>query len=140
MRANKNDLKDVKPQLRYLDPQLVTETCYAMMAGAKKYGEYNYLKGHSYVQLIEAAIRHLFAAMHGEELDADCTERLGSDVTHLGCAVANINMLLTQKKLGTLEMDNLSHEDLLKNLKEDEYENSIDIDCILCATKLDSGS
>ena len=124
--AKKDDRKDNKPMLRYVSLRLLEETSYAMMAGSKKYGEFNYLKGHKASQLIEAAIRHLFAALEGEQLDKDCTERLGSPVRHLGCALANINMYLQQEQAGTLKNDLLlTPKDRAQKLLEDAVDEAM---------------
>lgn len=109
--AKKNDKKDGKPQYRYLCKRFLDETSYPMMAGVIKYGAYNFMKGHNRTQLLEAAIRHLMLDMGGEDLDKDTTDLLGQDVSHLGCALANINMLLSQLEAGTLTDDRYKGED-----------------------------
>lgn len=123
-KANKNDRLDNKPELKYICQATLAELSYAMMAGKIKYGKYNYLKGHNASQLLEAAIRHLFAVLNGEYLDADCTERLGHPVSHLGCVLANINMLLSQQEAGTLNNDvQLSLAQRAKNLLDNESDS-----------------
>lgn len=97
-----------KPQLRYLSQGFLNETAYAMMAGAKKYGPYNYYNGHEASSLVEAAVRHMYKYLNGEEYDQDCSTILGQPVSHLGCAAANINMLLAQIEAGTLIDDTSS--------------------------------
>jgi hypothetical protein len=115
MKAKKDNKKDGKPAYKYLSEQLLNETSRAMMAGALKYGEWNYLNGHLASDLLEAAMRHIVKALNGEDTDADCTQRLGMRVSHLGCAVANINMLLAQQSLGTLIDDLETPQERLDN-------------------------
>jgi len=105
MGAKKNNKVDGKPEVGYLHPETLKQLSYAHQAGALKYGEFNYLKGHSERQLIEATIRHLYAYLWEGELDKDTTDRLGKDVTHLGCCLANINMLITQDVMDKLTKD-----------------------------------
>ncbi len=69
----------------------------AFMVGEKKYGRYNYYKGHKTSQLIAAAMRHLTAFMEGEENDPIDGQ------PHLGSVGACVAMLLQQQKLGTLQ-------------------------------------
>ena len=69
----------------------------AMMYGEKKYGRYNYCKGHDASQLVAAAKRHLAAWFNGEENDPE------SGVNHLGHVMANCLMILRQQELGTLK-------------------------------------
>lgn len=104
-RAKKDNVIDMKPEIGYAHPKFMAELAYAQQAGARKYGKLNFTQGHSEVQLIEATIRHLQAYLWEGELDKDCTERLGHPVSHLGCAAANLNMLLAQDALGSLEKD-----------------------------------
>lgn len=120
MSAKKDNKKDRKPELKYISQGLMYETSYAMMAGALKYGEFNYLKGHKASDLIEAAVRHLYSALNGDEYDTDCSERLGMPVSHLGCASANINMLLAQIEAGTVIDDLHSNATRARNLKDQE--------------------
>jgi hypothetical protein len=70
----------------------------AFMVGQKKYGRYNYCKGHNASQLVAAAQRHLNAWFNGEELDPDGQH-------HLGSVMACCSMILRQVELGTLKDD-----------------------------------
>lgn len=92
-RASKNDQE--KPDLSLLPKILLEEISKAYMVGEKKYGRYNYCKGHKQSQLIAAAIRHLTAYFEGEECDPIDGQ------SHLGAAGASIGMLLRQRQLGT---------------------------------------
>lgn len=110
MKALKNDVQDKKPQHRYTHPEVKRELALAMMAGAIKYSAYNFMKGHTVLQLLDALERHLDLYRWGEDLDKDCTERLGQPVSHLGCILACVNMLCAQRSEGTLIDDRYKKE------------------------------
>ena len=74
------------------------------MVGEKKYGRYNYTKGHNASQLIAAAMRHLTAWNEGEEYDPDGQH-------HLGSVGACIGMILRQQELGTLKDNRFKKEE-----------------------------
>ena len=67
------------------------------MVGEKKYGRYNYCKGHDASQLIAALLRHATAWFDGEEYDPKDGQH------HLGSVGACVAMILRQKELGTLK-------------------------------------
>jgi len=101
-KAEKNDRRDNKPMLRYMEVDFLYRVCDAMEAGALKYSADNYLLGHEDKALLEAMLRHIWAVLSGEDIDEDTTKRLGRPVHHLACAAANINMYFAQLKAGTL--------------------------------------
>lgn len=94
MKAAKNDSKKI--DLSLLPQVFLKETAKALMVGEKKYGRYNYTKGHSSSQLIAAMLRHITAYNDGQNLDPEDGQH------HLGAAAACIAMLLRQEELGTL--------------------------------------
>ena len=119
--AAKNDKKDCKADISLISYELMKGCSYAMMAGELKYERHNYKKGHKLTQLINAAIRHLKEYEGGNNIDDDCTDRLrdgcvsvvtgkfnsgygeaAPDVSHLDCAIANLNMIKEQILLKTL--------------------------------------
>lgn len=104
-KALKDNEKDRKPPYKYLGRPFKDATAYAHLAGEMKYGPWNYLKGHTVMQLLEAIERHIEAVKSGEDYDSDCSLRVGKLVHHLGCAAAGINMYLQQAELGTLVDD-----------------------------------
>ena len=116
--AKKNDKVDAKISRRFLHPRFKEECSLAMEAGKLKYGDFNFMKGHTILQLLDALERHLDLYKWGEDLDKDCSERLGRPVTHLGNMAACINMLLAQDDAGTLK-DDRYHID-----KVDRYEGN----------------
>ena len=76
----------------------------AFMVGEKKYGRYNYCKGHEAHQLVAAAMRHLTAWFNGEEHDPIDGQH------HLGAVRACCAMILRQQELGTLRDDRFKKE------------------------------
>lgn len=104
-KASKNDRSDNKPDYSLLPRVFMDQVSYVMMAGAEKYGRYNYTKGHDMTQLLAAAERHLKALQEGEDIDKDCSERIGVDVSHAANVAANMLMLLHQTDLGTITDD-----------------------------------
>jgi hypothetical protein len=95
--AAKNDQDKIDLSLIPLISNI--EHAKAFMVGEKKYGRYNYCKGHKASQLVAAASRHLQAWFNGEELDPKDGQH------HLGSVMACCSMLLRQKELGTLKDD-----------------------------------
>lgn len=67
--------------------------------GANKYGRDNYKKGFAYTRLIDAALRHIMAAVDGEDIDAESGE------AHLAHARCCIGMLMEIIRLGTVTDD-----------------------------------
>lgn len=108
MSADKNDRLDNKPDYSMLPKAFLDQVAYVMMAGAIKYGRWNYTKGHDLTRLTSAATRHLKAIEAGEDLDPDTSERLGVDISHWACVAANALMALHQAQLGTLRDDRFS--------------------------------
>jgi hypothetical protein len=102
-------LKDNKTKIRlsYIHPRTKEEIALAHMAGAKKYEEWNFLKGHKYLDLLDAIERHVDKLKLCEDIDEDSTAILGQQVHHLGCIGANVNMLIAQMVLGTLIDDRI---------------------------------
>jgi len=75
--ASKNDKEKI--DLSLIPYVALREESKAFMVGEKKYGRYNYCKGHKASQLVAAAMRHLKAWDEGEELDpVDGQHHLGS--------------------------------------------------------------
>lgn len=93
MTAKKFDQE--KPDLSLIAYCAEVALARAMMYGAKKYGRYNYTKGHKVSQLVAAMKRHISLYMNGEEADTE------SGVHHLGHVMANCMMILHQTELGT---------------------------------------
>lgn len=94
-KASKNDKE--KPDLALIPAIALEAEARAFMVGEKKYGRYNFYKGHTASQLIAALIRHATAWNEGEENDPIDGQ------PHLGSVRACAAMLLQQQKLGTLK-------------------------------------
>lgn len=95
--ASKND--SAKIDLSLIPKISNIEHAKAFMVGEKKYGRYNYCKGHKASQLIAAAKRHLDAWFEGENHDPIDGQH------HLGSVMACCSMILRQQELGTLKDD-----------------------------------
>lgn len=76
----------------------------AFMVGERKYGRYNYTKGHTASQLIAALLRHAGSWNNGEETDPKDGQH------HLGSVMACCSMILRQMELGTLKDDRYKPE------------------------------
>jgi hypothetical protein len=104
--AAKNDKEKVDLSLIPYISQI--EHAKAFMVGEKKYGRYNYCKGHKTSQLIAAAQRHLLSFFNGESHDPIDGQH------HLGSVMACCSMLLRQQELGTLKDDRYKDENSKK--------------------------
>jgi len=111
-KAKKDNVVDNKPDYSLLPEVFLNQVSYVMMAGEKKYGRYNYCKGHSINQLCAAAGRHLKRLESGEDYDQDTSDRVGVDIHHAASVCANMLMLLRQRELETLEDDRFKKEQL----------------------------
>jgi len=111
--AMKNDKADRKSAMQFIHPDFMEGTGNAMGAGEIKYDGWNFLKGHGRLQLCAAILRHTFAIMRGEDVDANTTAIFGKTVYHWDCIGANINMMIWQREYGTLIEDRppKSHEE-----------------------------
>lgn len=102
MSAAKNDKEKVDLSLIPYISNL--EHAKAFMVGQKKYGRYNYCKGHNASQLVAALLRHANAWNSGEEFDPTDGQH------HLGSVMACCSMILRQQELGTLKDDRFKAE------------------------------
>jgi len=84
----------------------------AFQVGERKYGRYNYCKGHKASQLVAAIGRHSQAWFNGEERDPVDGQH------HLGSVMACCSMLLRQMELGTMVDDRYKVEDTSDNRKK----------------------
>lgn len=95
--ASKHD--QAKVDISLIPYVALTEAAKAFMVGEKKYGRYNYCRGHKASQLIAAMQRHALAWFQGEEIDPTDGQH------HLGSVIACAAMILRQAELGTLKDD-----------------------------------
>lgn len=72
-----------KPRFDLLPVQPITEIVEVFTFGAQKYSDRNYL-GLRWSRVAAAGMRHFFAWLRGEELDAETGK---SHLAHLGCCV-----------------------------------------------------
>ena len=127
--AKKDNVKDKKPPYKYIGKELKDHVANAHLAGEIKYGDWNFLQGHTAMQLLEAMERHIAWVKNGVNYDKDCSLRIKKLVHHLGCVGAGINMYLMQEALGTLVDDRpraikdvYKHEDIT----QDELDSLVD--------------
>lgn len=106
IKAAKND-KD-KLDLSLIPKVAMEAEAKAFMVGERKYGRYNYMKGHKVSQLMAALLRHAMAYNEGEENDPIDGQ------PHLGSIRACTAMILKQKELGTLIDDRANPKDYKK--------------------------
>ena len=93
-----------KPALSMLPKVFKAGVARVMMFGAKKYGRFNYLKGHRISGLLDSIERHIDEIKDGNDVD------LESGQSHWAHIAANCLMALHQEQLGTLKDDRLSKE------------------------------
>ena len=93
-RALKNDKE--KPDLSLIPRISHAEHAKALQVGTRKYGRYNYTKGHEASQLMAAMLRHATAWFSGEESDPVDGQH------HLGSVMACCSMILHEMELGTM--------------------------------------
>lgn len=122
--AKKNN--GTKYALKYIHPTTKNWGALAMMAGAKKYGAWNYINGHKLTDLLDAMERHIDRIRQGEWVDQDCSDRIDQTVPHLGCVVAGVNMIATQLAQGTLVDDRHDYLDKMAGDFDTVLDNAIE--------------
>lgn len=95
-----------KPPISLLPLAGVEAAARAFQDGLK-YGLHNYKKGMSAHELADAALRHIFAYLSGEDITPDSE----NGAPHLGCAIAELMMIEECKRLGTLVDDRFKPKD-----------------------------
>lgn len=81
-----------KPPISIVPREFVEATAKAFAYGAGKYGRDNFKKGIEVTRTIDAALRHIFAFLDGEELDPESLEG------HLSHASASLAMTIYNLK------------------------------------------
>lgn len=81
--------------------------------GSKKYGKWNYLKGHESLALYSAVRRHLHSYFIGDFIDSE------SGLPHLAHAAATILMLLEQHHIQSV-MDNRPYTETKGEMRVDK--------------------
>ena len=74
-----------------LPPEPIDALLQVLEAGARKYGERNWEKGISWIEIWQALMRHLWAWRKGEDLDPE------SGLPHLHHALANLAFLVAYR-------------------------------------------
>ncbi len=75
---------DAKPDMSLLSTVAITKIATVMTFGKKKYNAHNWRKGIVYSRLLAAALRHIFAYLGGETLDAESGQ---SHLAHASCCL-----------------------------------------------------
>lgn len=88
-----------KPKIALIPYVALEEEGKAFLHGEIKYGKHNYKQGMEALRLASAAQRHIGLWLSGIEIDAD------SGAHHLGCARANLAMIMELQKIGKLDDD-----------------------------------
>ena len=99
--TNPKDLIGIKkPRLYTVPPASIIYQALAMQNGAEKYGAYNWRQKKVVASIyIDAALRHLFAWLDGEENATD------SGLPHLAHALACVGIIVDAKETGNLVDD-----------------------------------
>lgn len=103
----KDFVGQTKPKLSLISPELLYPLAQALSHGANKYGVRNWRDPEHKVKTstyADAALRHLFAYISGEDLDPD------SGLPHLAHVAANCNILLDAAHCAQLHDDRLTYE------------------------------
>ena len=90
-----------KPRFGLLPPAALTAVVKVFTFGAKKYAAHNYLKSTTLGRYSDAALRHIFAWLGGEETDPESGE------PHLAHAICCLLMLLELRSRGLGEDDRM---------------------------------
>jgi hypothetical protein len=97
--AKKNDALDNKLRFDLIPVLPMVEVAKVFSMGAKKYGDWNWLKGLQWMRCYGAIMRHLSMWVLGETNDRE------SGINHLAHAVVNLLFLLEYQQIHP-EMDN----------------------------------
>lgn len=81
-----------KPMLSLIPAEAIILAGEAFTYGAKKYSAHNFKNGLAHGRLADAALRHIFAYLSGENLDPE------SGKSHIGHALASLSMLAYMMK------------------------------------------
>lgn len=85
-----------KPPLGLISRTALEQEAFVMAYGVKKYGEHQWRNGMNYSRLADAALRHLYAFLDGEDSDPETGL---SHLAHVRCCAAFL-LEYQGKKLG----------------------------------------
>ncbi len=88
-----------KPRMELLPPLALKEIAQVMTAGAKKYGDHNWLGGMKHGRLVGAALRHISSYLAGEDIDEE------TRTLNLANAAIDLMMVIEYTKRGLGEDD-----------------------------------
>src|SRR4030043_216260 len=92
MEGNKSD--QGKPLMGLLDKVALEEIVQVMAFGATKYDKYNWRKGLTYSRLYDAALRHIFAFIDGEDKDDESNL---SHIAHAQCCLMFLQRMVRDR-------------------------------------------
>ena len=93
-----------KPPLGMIPAAAMQAEAQVLAFGAEKYGRDNWRKGITYTRLADAALRHIFAFLEGEDADPE------SGLPHLAHALCCLGFLLHFEYAPTLGIDDRPKE------------------------------
>ena len=104
----KDKIGRTKPSVSFVPTQPLRDLMEVMRHGAEKYGRFNWRSATvNHSVYTDAAVRHLFALMEGEDTDP------GSGLPHEAHIMAGMTILLDAKQTGNL------HDDRTESPEED---------------------
>lgn len=77
-----------KPPLSWIPRSVLEQEAQVLAFGATKYGRNNYKKGMEWSRVLDAALRHIYAFVDGENTDNE------TSLSHLAHAKCNLTMLM----------------------------------------------
>lgn len=83
---------DNKPMLSLVPYEAIELMARVLMFGAKKYGVGNWRKGMAHTRFLDAALRHVYAYIQGQDTDAE------SGLSHLGHAMTCLAFLVAYRE------------------------------------------
>jgi len=88
-----------KPRMSLLPAKPLIEVAKVLTAGAEIYGDHNWRKGMPYTVNLDAALRHIYKFIDGQDTDED------SKLSHLAHAIVDLMFVLEYQLTGTGEDD-----------------------------------
>lgn len=84
-----------KPPMSLLDRHALEEIAMVLRFGAAKYERDNWRKGINYTRLTDAALRHIYAFVDGEDKDPESNL---SHIAHAGCCILFLLRMIRDRR------------------------------------------
>lgn len=84
-----------KPPMSLLDRHALEQIAMVLKFGAAKYERDNWRKGINYTRLTDAALRHIFAFIDGEDNDPESNL---SHIAHAGCCILFLLRMIKDRR------------------------------------------